>query len=137
MATLQVFIQVLSEKKSLDPFGIMVNHQNNSSSLLQLTEGKYKYGERSGSVVECLTRDRGVAGSASLASLRCGPWARHIYPSLLLVQLKKTRTCLIERLLMGRKESNQTNIKKIYDDLVLIFCIFIALLRSLATYVGD
>ena len=73
MATLQVFIQVLSEKKSLDPFGIMVNHQNNSSSLLQLTEGKYKYGERSGSVVECLTRDRGVAGSASLASLRCGP----------------------------------------------------------------
>ena len=58
--------------------------------------------ERSGSVVECLTR-------ASPASLRCGPWARHIYPSLVLVQPRKTRPCLTERLLMGRKESNQTN----------------------------
>ena len=39
---------------------------------------------------------------ASLASLRCGPLA-------VLVQLRKTRPCLTERLLMGRKESNQTN----------------------------
>ena len=46
---------------------------------------------------------------ASPASLRCGPWARHIYPSLVLVQPRKTRPCLSERLLMGRKESNQTN----------------------------
>ena len=46
---------------------------------------------------------------ASPASLRCGPWARHIYPSLVLVQPMKTRPCLTERLLMGRKESNQTN----------------------------
>ena len=46
---------------------------------------------------------------ASLASLRCCPWARHIYPSLVLVQPRKTRPCLTERLLMGRKESNQTN----------------------------
>ena len=47
-----------------------------------------------------------------------GPWARHIYPSLVLVQPRKTRPCLTERLtrpyiterlLMGRKESNQTN----------------------------
>ena len=60
-------------------------------------------GERSGSVVECLTQDRGAAGT----SLHCGPWARHIYPSLVLVQLRKTRPCLTERLLMGRKESNQ------------------------------
>ena len=42
-------------------------------------------------------------------SLRCGPSARHIYPSLVLVQPRKTRPCLTERLLMGRKESNQTN----------------------------
>ena len=41
---------------------------------------------------------------ASPASLRCGPWARHIYPSLVLVQPRKTRPCLTERLLMGRKE---------------------------------
>ena len=31
---------------------------------------------------------------------------RHIYPCLLLVQPRKTRPCLTERLLMGRKESN-------------------------------
>ena len=65
--------------------------------------------ERSGSVVECLTRDRGTAGWASLASLGCGPWARHIYPSLELVQLRKSCPCLTERLLMGCKKSNQTN----------------------------
>ena len=32
-----------------------------------------------------------------------------IYPSLVLVKPRKTRPCLTERLLMGRKESNQTN----------------------------
>ena len=32
-----------------------------------------------------------------------------IYPSLVLVQPRKTRPCLTERLLMGHKESNQTN----------------------------
>ena len=42
------------------------------------------------------------------ASLRCGPLASHIYPSLVLVQPRKTRPRLTERLLMGRKESNQT-----------------------------
>ena len=35
--------------------------------------------------------------------------ARHINPSLLLVQLSKPRPFITERLLMGRKESNQTN----------------------------
>ena len=63
-------------------------------------------GQRSGSVVECLTRDRGFR--ASPGSLCCGPWARHIYPSLVLVQPRKTCPCLTERLLMGCKESNQT-----------------------------
>ena len=49
---------------------------------------------------------------ASPASLRCGPWARHIYPSLVLVEPRKTRPCLAERLLMRLKESNQTNCYK-------------------------
>ena len=49
---------------------------------------------------------------ASPASLRCGLCARHIYPSLVLVQPRKTRPCLTERLLMGREESNQTNTNK-------------------------
>ena len=44
---------------------------------------------------------------ASLASLHCGPSARHIYPSLVLVQPRKTCPCLTERLLVGRKESNK------------------------------
>ena len=47
-----------------------------------------------GSAVECLTRDWGAAAQASPAILRCGPWARHIYPSLVLVQPMKTRPCL-------------------------------------------
>ena len=68
--------------------------------------------ERSGSVVECLTRDRGERVWASPASLRCGPWTRHIYPSLVLIQPRKTRPCLTERLLMGLKESNQTKKRK-------------------------
>ena len=46
---------------------------------------------------------------ASTAALHCDPRARHIYPSLVLVQPRKTHPCLTERLLMGRKESNQTN----------------------------
>ena len=46
---------------------------------------------------------------ASPASLRCGSWARHIYPSLVLNQSRKIRPCLTGRLLMGRKQSNQTN----------------------------
>ena len=49
---------------------------------------------------------------ASPASLRCGPWARHIYLSLVLVQPRKTHSCLTERLLMGCKESNQTKNQK-------------------------
>ena len=64
--------------------------------------------ERSGSVVECLTQDRGAAGvSLTCVTVLCA-WARHIYPSLVLVQPRKTRPYITERLLMGRKESNQT-----------------------------
>ena len=51
------------------------------------------------------------------ASLRCGPWARRIYSSLVLVQPRKTRPCSTEILLMGRKESNQTN--KAYSGICL------------------
>ena len=53
---------------------------------------------------EWLTRDWGAAGSS--LTVLC-PWARHINPSLVLVQPRKTRPFITERLLMGRKESNQ------------------------------
>ena len=49
-------------------------------------------------------------------SLRCDPGARHIYPCLVLVQPRKTLSCLTERLLMGGKESNKTN--KLWHPLI-------------------
>ena len=42
-------------------------------------------------VVECLTRDRGVAGLSLTGVSALCPWARHINPCLLLVQPRKTR----------------------------------------------
>ena len=63
--------------------------------------------ERSGSVVECLTQDRRAAGS-SLTGVTVF-LSKNINPSLVLVQPRKTRPYITERLLMERKESNQTN----------------------------
>ena len=37
--------------------------------------------------------------------------SKNINPSLVLVQPRKTRPCLTERLLLGRKESSQANIR--------------------------
>ena len=68
--------------------------------------------EGSGSVVECLTRDRRSAGLSLTDVTALCPWARHINPSLVLVQPRKTRPFITERLLMGRKESNQTKQKR-------------------------
>ena len=65
--------------------------------------------ERSGLVVECLTQDRGTAGSSLTSVTLLCPWSRHINPSLVLIQPRKTRLYITERLLMGRKESDQTN----------------------------
>ena len=50
-----------------------------------------------------------------------------IYPSLVLVQPRNTRTCLTERLLMGRKESNQTkSVQGVFGSInnvsVVLFC---------------
>ena len=41
--------------------------------------------------------------------------SKNINPSLVLVQPRKTRPFITERLLMGRKESNQTNKKSFHD----------------------
>ena len=68
------------------------------------------------SVVECLTRDRGAAGRASLASMRCVLEKEHNYPSLVLDQPRKTRPFITERLLTGRKESNKTNQKNCHIE---------------------
>ena len=61
------------------------------------------------SVVEYLTRGREAAGSSLTSVTALCPLAGHINPSLVPVQPRKTRPYITERLLMGRKESNQTN----------------------------
>ena len=60
------------------------------------------------SVVECLTQEQGAAGSSLTGIAVLCPCAKHIYPSLVLVQHMKTHPYITERLLMGCKESNQT-----------------------------
>ena len=42
--------------------------------------------------------------------------SKNINPSLVLVQPRKTRPFITERLLMGRKESNQTKTKHVLQD---------------------
>ena len=59
-------------------------------------------------MVECWTRDREAAGSSLTSVTALCPWARHINPSLVLVQPRKTLPFITERLLMECKESNQT-----------------------------
>ena len=68
--------------------------------------------ERNGSVVDCLTRDREAAGSNLAGVTALCPCARHINPSLGLVQPRMARPYITERLLTGCKESNQTNQQK-------------------------
>ena len=70
--------------------------------------------EHSGSVEECLTRDGGAVGS-SLTGVTALWSLSKTHPSLVLVQSRNTCPCLTERLLMGRKESNQTNKQKPFE----------------------
>ena len=77
--------------------------------LLYLTYPFSSYNEYGSAVVECLTQDQGAADSSLTSVTALCPWARHINPSLVLVQYRKTRPFITERLLMGCKESNQTN----------------------------
>ena len=58
---------------------------------------------RSGSVVESLTRDRGAMGSSLTGVTALWSLSKIINPSLVLVQPRKTRPFITERLLMGRK----------------------------------
>ena len=64
------------------------------------------------SVVDCLMGDQRATGSSLTGVTALCPWARHINTSLVLVQPRKTRPFITERLVMGRKESNQTKIDK-------------------------
>ena len=71
-----------------------------------------KCSECSGSVVECLSRDRRAAGSSLTSVTVLWPWARHIYPSLVLVQPRKTRPYITERLLIDVKNKIKQKISQ-------------------------
>ena len=64
---------------------------------------------RGSSVVYCLTQDRGVAGFEPHRHHCVVSLSKHINPSLVLAQPRKTRPYINERLLIGCKESNQAN----------------------------
>ena len=73
----------------------------------ELTLQSYACPEGQG--VECLTRDRRVAGlSITVADPLC-PWARHINPCSVPVQPRKTRPDITEKMLTGtlRIKSNR------------------------------
>ena len=56
------------------------------------------YREHSGSVVECLTRDQGAKGSSLTSVTALWSLRKTHYPSLVLVEPRKTCPCLTERL---------------------------------------
>ena len=75
---------------------------------------------------ECLTRDRGAAGSSLTGVTALWSLSKNNNPSLVLVQPRKIRRYITERLFMGRKESNQTNKQNHHGmkcDEVLIYLI--------------
>ena len=70
-------------------------------------------------MVESLAQDRGAAGW-SLTGVTVLSLSMNINPSLVRVQPRKTHPFITERLLMGRKESNQTNKTNISYGNVLV-----------------
>ena len=83
-------------------------------------------GEHSDSVVECLGQDRVVLGLSLTGLTALCPLAKHINPSLVLVQPRKTCPYITERLLMACKELNQTN-QTTQMNIIVIFISFQAL----------
>ena len=57
--------------------------------------------EQDGSVVECLTRDKGLVGTSFTAGTVLCPWAWHFILCLVLVQPWKTHPNMTENLLTG------------------------------------
>ena len=60
----------------------------------------------SGTVLDSRLRGRGLEPHCRHCVVSL---SKNINPSLVLVQLRKTRPFITDRLLMGRKESNQTS----------------------------
>ena len=83
-------------------------------------------------MVECLTGDRGAAPHwcHCVVSL-----SKNINPSLVLVQPRKTCPFITERLLMGHKESIQTNKRVLIRDLsVKIFRVNMVVINMIVCF---
>ena len=65
--------------------------------------------KRGSSMIECLTRDRGVACSHLTSITVLCTWAGHINPCLVLDQPRKTYLDVAVNCWLGRKESDQTS----------------------------
>ena len=92
----------------------------------------------SGSVVECLTQDRGAAGlSLTSVSVLC-PWARHIYPCLVLVLSTQEDPSWHNWKIVGldvKNHANQTNKSQPYWQILTRVCKRIKLYRLYANSV--
>ena len=82
---------------------------------INLIKIRLKIRERSGSVVECLTRDQRAVGSSLISVTVLCPRARHINPCLVLVQRRKTHPDIAEKLLTRRYKTNQTNKQRLIN----------------------
>ena len=67
-------------------------------------------------MVECLTRDRGFEHHRRHCVVSL---SKNLNPSLVLVQPRRARPFITERLLVGRKEPNQTNKTNSMSDKLL------------------
>ena len=75
--------------------------------------------ERSGSVVECLTRDRRAAGSSLTGVTALWSLSKTHLSKLSTGSTQEDPPRITERLLSGRKESNQTNKQTNKQNMIL------------------
>ena len=120
---------LLSKRNS---FGVF---RNTHFILSKLMNVYYLRWERSGSMIECLTRNREAAGSSHFVVTALCPWERHINPNLVLVQPIKTRPNKTERLLIGRKNQNKQILFPTLKEFIFFMC-FSSLYRCPFLYTG-
>ena len=90
-----------------------VGHQRFTKYVVYTQTLTAKSWERSGSVVECLTRDRRAAGSSLTGVTALWSLSKTHLSELSTGSTQEDSSRITERLLSGRKESNQTNYCKI------------------------
>ena len=86
--------------------------------------------ERSGSVVECFTRDRGVAGLSLTGVTALWSSCKTHLSKLSTGSHRKTRPCLTERLLMGRRVKSNKNLLQLKVNLSPVIRVILVLLSG-------